>query len=103
MTSKISFMMTRARRFRLAGFAVLLSAASVRCSGGEKIGPPPAPAAIQIAGGDSQVAPVDAPLPQPLVVVVTDEAGDPVEGIAVQWDAHGTGEVSPATVATGID
>ncbi len=96
------FPMTRLRRFRLAGIAVLLSAMSVRC-GGEKIGPTPEPAAIDMAGGNGQVAPVNDPLPQPLVVVVTDEFGDPVEGVSVQWDAQGTGDVSPATVETDVD
>ena len=74
---------TRSRRFGLAAFAVLLS---VQC-GGEKTGPPPTPSVIEKAGGDGQVAPVNDPLPVPLVVVVRDAAGDPVEGVSVQWDA----------------
>ena len=93
---------TRSRRFGLAAFAVLLSAVSVQC-GGEKIGPPPPPSVIEKVGGDGQVAPVNDPLPAPLVVVVTDEAGDPVEGVSVQWDAHDAGGVSPEVVETGAD
>ena len=33
-------------------------------------------------------------LPDPLVVVVTDESGNPVEGVSVAWDAQGAGSVS---------
>ncbi|HET7241660.1 MAG TPA: Ig-like domain-containing protein, partial [Gemmatimonadales bacterium] len=82
--------------------AVLLSAVSVQC-GGEKTGPRPTPSVIAKAGGDGQVAPVNDPLPDPLVVVVTDDAGDPVEGVSVQWDADGAGGVSPEVVETGAD
>ena len=92
----------RSRRFGLAAFAVLLSAVSVQC-GGEKTGPPPTPSVIEKAGGDGQVAAVNDPLPAPLVVVVRDEAGDPVEGVSVQWDADGVGGVSPQVVETGAD
>jgi hypothetical protein len=87
------------RRYRLAAIAVLLSAISVRC-GGEKVGPRPEPSVIEMASGNGQVAPVNDELPQPLVVRVTDEAGDPAEGVTVQWDALGGGNVSPATVVT---
>jgi hypothetical protein len=93
---------TRSHRFGLAALAVLLSSVSVQC-GGEKIGPRPTPSVIEKVGGDGQVAPVNDPLPTPLVVAVTDEAGDPVEGVSVQWDAHGAGGVSPEVVETGAD
>src|SRR5258707_9250657 len=91
---------TRSRRFGLAAFAVLLSAVSVQC-GGEKVGPRPIPSGIEKVGGDGQVAPVNDPLPTPLVVVVTDEAGDPVDRVSLQWDAHGARGVSPQGVETG--
>src|ERR1700741_233417 len=93
---------TRAHRFALAAIAVLLSAVSGQC-GGDKIGPRPTPSVIEMAGGDGQVATVNDPLPAPLVVVVTDDAGDPVEGVSVQWDAPGAGGVSPEVVETGTD
>jgi hypothetical protein len=93
---------TRSRRLGLAAFAVLLSAVSVQC-GGEKTGPRPTPSVIAKAGGDGQVAPVNDPLPDPLVVVITDDAGDPVEGVSVQWDADAAGGVSPQVVETGAD
>ena len=56
-----------------------------------------------MAGGDGQVAPAGAPLPNPLVVLVTDDAGDPVAGVTVQWTAGGEGAVSPGSVQTGSD
>jgi hypothetical protein len=103
MSLENSFMKTRVRRFRLAGIAVLLAALFVRCGGGEKIGPQPEPSAIEMAGGNDQIAPVNDELPQPLIVKVTDEAGDPAEGVSVQWDAHGNGNVSPATTVTDAE
>ena len=75
---------------------------SVQC-GGEKTGPPPTPSVIEKAGGDGRVATVNDPLFVPLVVVVSDAAGDPVEGVSVQWDADGAGGVSPEVVETGAD
>jgi hypothetical protein len=103
MPSKTRFIETRLRRVAPAALALLLAAISLQCGGGEKVGPPAGPSAIEIAGGNGQVAPVNDPLPEPLVVKVVDEAGDPVEGIAVQWDAHGAGDVAPATATTGPD
>ena len=41
------------------------------------------------------------PLPQPLVVRVTDRFGNPVEGVAVRWQVrNGGGGVSPEEAAT---
>jgi hypothetical protein len=95
-------MMTRLRKLNLAAIAVLLSAVSIQC-GGEDIGQPPTAAAIDMAGGDGQSAPVGAQLPNPLVVEVTDDAGDPVSGVTVQWTAPGGGQVTPASSETGAD
>jgi galactose oxidase len=53
--------------------------------------------------GDGQNGIVGQPLANPLVVLVTDEAGDPVEGVSVQWDPQGAGTVSAETVETGSD
>jgi hypothetical protein len=103
MLPKICFILSRLRRLGPVALALLLATGTVQCGGGEKVGPPPVPSAIEIAGGDGQVASVNDALPDPLVVKVIDEAGDPVEGVIVQWDAHGTGDVSPATVVTGAD
>jgi galactose oxidase-like protein len=103
MPSKISFIESRLLRAAPVARALLLAAVTLQCGGGEKIGPPPGPSSIEIAGGNGQVAPVNDQLPEPLVVKVVDEAGDPVEGITVQWNAHGAGDVAPATATTGAD
>jgi hypothetical protein len=44
---------------------------------------------------------VGAPLPNPLVVEVTDASGTPVPGVDVQWAAQGGGTISASTVKTG--
>jgi hypothetical protein len=95
-------MMTRLRKLNLAALAILFAAVSVQCNGGD-VGPQPTAAAIEMAGGDGQSAPVGAPLPNPLVVLVTDDAGDPVAGVTVQWSASGGGAVSPASSTSGAD
>jgi hypothetical protein len=47
-------------------------------------------------GGNNQSGPVDAPLPVPISVMVTDASGNPVRGVAVTWAASaGGGSVSP--------
>ena len=94
--------MTRLRKLNLAALAALLATVSLQC-GGEDIAQPPDATAIEMAGGDGQTAPVSATLPSPLVVVVTDDAGDPVSGVTVQWSAQGGGEVTPESVETGSD
>jgi hypothetical protein len=53
--------------------------------------------------GDEQLAPPGQPLANPLVVEVTDENGDPVEGVTVTWAAQGGGSVSRNSVQTGSD
>jgi hypothetical protein len=94
--------MTRLRKLNLAALAAFMASISVQC-GGEDIGQPPTASAIEMAGGDGQVASVGAPLPNPLVVLVTDDAGDPVEGVTVQWATEGEGDVSPQSAQTGSD
>ena len=39
----------------------------------------------------------------PLLVLVTDQNGDPVEGVGVSWAAQGGGTVSTSSVETGSD
>ena len=91
--------MTRLRHFRFWLLAGLLAASSLRC-GGDNIRPPDA-SAIDMVSGDEQNGTVDQPLPAPLVVVVTDQAGNPVPGVTVTWEAHGGGSVSNEDVKTG--
>jgi galactose oxidase-like protein len=94
--------MTRLRQLNFAALAVLIASVSVQCGGGD-IGQPPTASAIEMAGGDGQIAPIGAPLPDPLVVLVADDAGNPVQGVTVQWTTEGDGHVSPATAETGSD
>jgi hypothetical protein len=94
--------MTRLRKLNFAALAVLIASVSVQC-GGSDIGQPPTASAIEMAAGNGQIAPVGGPLPDPLVVLVTDDAGDPVQGVTVQWTTDGDGNVSPTTAETGSD
>lgn len=52
--------------------------------------------------GDNQSAPAGTALAEPLVVVVTDPFGNPVEGVEVSWDAQG-GSVDPGSATSGAD
>ena len=92
--------MTRIRNLRTWTAAGFLAAASLRCTDNTNIG---APTAIEMASGNGQNGVVGRPLPNPLVVRVTDESGDPVPGVAVQWAAQGGGTVSGSTSSTGSD
>jgi alpha-tubulin suppressor-like RCC1 family protein len=66
--------------------------------------PPPAAAAVTAHGGGGQQQTVGQPLAQPLVARVTDAAGNPVQGVAVQWSAQsGGGTVDPASSQTDAE
>jgi hypothetical protein len=93
--------MKRFRKLNLAALAALLAAVTVQC--GKDVGPPPDATSIEMAGGNGQAAQVGTTLPSPLTVLVTDDAGDPVSGVTVQWSVGGGGDVSPASGATGSD
>lgn len=54
-----------------------------------------------MVSGTPQTGAVGTRLPAPLVVLVTDDQGDPVAGVSVSWAAQGGGSVSSATVSTG--
>jgi hypothetical protein len=59
------------------------------------VGPP---ANVAIVSGDNQTTGVNSPLPQPLVVKVTDQVGNAVSGAAVSFTApSGTFSNTPAT------
>ena len=90
--------MTRFQHLRLAALATFLALASLRCT--EKVGPEPVATDIEMLEGDNQTGHVGEPLANPLVVLVTDESGNPVEGVSVTWSAQG-GTVAPATTTTG--
>src|SRR3954454_18800341 len=91
--------MTRLVRLRHSALAIILAASTLRCGGNE----PPTPSAIEMAGGDEQTGTAGGALADPLAVLVTDNAGNPVQGVSVQWAAQGGGSVSAATVTTGSD
>jgi hypothetical protein len=92
--------MTRPVRLRHSAIALLLAASTLRCGGTS--GPPTA-SAIELAGGNDQTGTAGLALSNPLVVRVTTDAGDPVQGVSVQWAAQNGGSVSAATTTTGSD
>jgi hypothetical protein len=91
--------MTRLRQIRSWALAGILAVASLRCNGGGL--PPTIPANIEPVSGGGQTAVVNNPLPNPLVVLVTDESGNGVPGVTVSWEAQGGGTVSAGSVETG--
>ena len=93
--------MTRLKQLRLPTLAVLLAAGTLQC--GENPNQPPTASAIEMAGGNGQTGIVGQPLASPLVVLVTDQNGDPAEGVSVAWDPQGVGSVSSENVETGSD
>jgi Galactose oxidase-like, Early set domain/Bacterial Ig-like domain (group 1) len=93
--------MTRLRQLTFVTIGILLAAGSLRCSGDTT--QPPTAAAIESAGGDGQSGPVGGTLASPLVVLVTDPSGNPVQGVSVSWDPQGAGSVSATTAQTGVD
>jgi hypothetical protein len=90
-------MMIRLRQFRIWAAAGLLALGSLRCDSGV---PPTPPAEIEMDSGDGQNGAVSQPLPNPLVVLVTDDNGNPVPGVDVRWAASGGGSVSSSVVET---
>ena len=90
--------MTRFHQLRLTALAVFLALASLRCS--ENVDPPAVATDIEMLDGNNQTGEVGELLPNPLVVLVTDESGNPVEGVSVTWSPQG-GTVTPATTTTG--
>jgi Bacterial Ig-like domain (group 1) len=57
---------------------------------------------IEVGSGNQQEAPVGTELPSPLVVLVTDQFGNPVENVQVDWSAE-NGSVDPNSSSTGPD
>jgi hypothetical protein len=92
--------MTRLARFRTWVVAGLLVASSLQCNETTNIKPP---TDIRMVDGDGQTGRIGQPLSRPLVVQVTDESGDPVPDVDVQWAAQGGGSVSDETGRTDSD
>jgi PKD repeat protein len=58
---------------------------------------------IALVSGNDQSAPVNSVLPDPLVVQVTDEFGNPIPNVTITWTAEGGGSVSEASTQTGAN
>jgi hypothetical protein len=93
--------MTRIWQLRSWATASVLALSVLRC-GGENIEPPNAREIAPLAG-DGQSGPTGQPLAEPLVVLVTDAAGNPVPEVSVRWEAQGGGSVSSEIVETGAN
>src|SRR6476660_87300 len=91
---------TRLTYLRRGPLLVVLAAATLRCSDNVQ---PSTPSAIAMVDGNGQTAGIGEVLANPLVVVVTDQSGNSVEGVTVLWDADGSGSVSAGTTQTGSD
>ena len=94
--------MTRLKHLRLTAIIALVTLASLQCSD------PPTrtggvASSIEILDGNNQSGLAGQTLPEPLVVLVTDDNGDPVGNVTVSWSAQGGGSVSAASVVTGAD
>jgi hypothetical protein len=63
---------------------------------------PAAAQRIELSSGSEQEAPVGTGLLNPLVVLVTDQFGNPVENVPVEWSAE-AGDVDPNSSNTGTD
>ncbi len=92
--------MTRHSWIRITALTALVAAGALRCGDSNQ---PPAATTIEMAGGDGQSGTVGQPLANPLVVLVTDDNGNPVDGVSVGWAAQGGGSVSAETTETGSD
>ena len=73
-----------------------------------QIGPDNPTQQLAIVSGSGQTAPVGTSLPEPLVVQVTDQAGNPVGGVGVTWamtgpDGQPAGSLSHVSTTTGTD
>lgn len=75
---------------------LLLSVAFAACSDEG----PPTPVEIRVTAGDRQIAHIRTPLPEPIAVSVMDEAGHPISGERVEWQADGGGAVVPLNAVT---
>jgi hypothetical protein len=91
------------RNSLLARLSVLLLAgATITCSS-EPNPQPPEAAQLAMAGGNSQQAIAGQALPNPIRVLVTDDNGDPVANVTVDWTAGDGGSVSASSTETGDD
>jgi len=85
--------------------SIALACLLAACGGGDLVLPGADDGVqIQVVDGDGQRGSIGQPLTAPVVVEVTDEAGDPLEGVTVQFaiTSAGTGaEIAPPSARTG--
>jgi Domain of unknown function (DUF1929)/Bacterial Ig-like domain (group 1) len=94
--------MTVRRNLRSWVLGAGLAAASLQCGG--DAGPPDTePASLEAISGNAQSGLMGQALPDPLVVIVKDDQGQPVEGAAVGWSASAGGSVSSSSVTSDAD
>ena len=87
------------RGLRRLGLLWVFALAS--CGGGDLVLPNEGqPATVTVVRGDRQNGTVGQPLPDSLVVRVTDRFGDPVPAAVVTWAPDNGGAVDPATATT---
>ena len=83
------------------GLALLFLSA---CSSNDSTSPTARATAVAVSSGASQVATVGTALASPVVVKVTDAAGNAVEGVSVTFaPSSASGSVSTATVTTDVN
>ena len=88
----------------LRGIGLLSLLAIISCGGGDLTLPNEGqPAALAPVRGDQQNGTVGLPLPDSLVIRVTDRFNNPVPGAEVTWTADNGGSVDPATSTTDGD
>ena len=79
---------------------LLLAGGTITCSS-EPNPQPPGAAQLAMAGGNSQQAIAGQVLPNPISVLVTDDNGDPVANVSVDWTASDGGSLSASSTQTG--
>ena len=83
---------------RFPGLATLAVVALCACGGGDGGGGGPQPSSVTLVAGNNQIGTAGAVLSESLAVVVHDNAGAPLPGVAVAWSVTaGGGSVSPAS------
>ncbi len=82
-------------------FGALALVGVLGACGGEISGPPPAPSAVRIDGGNSQEGVVGQPLPVRIAVTVLDDEGRPLSDTRVTFNVSpGGGTLSPTSAQT---
>lgn len=82
----------------LRRWSSILAVAAVVACGGDGGGPSIQAGSLAVSAGNDQVGAAGAALPESLAVLVRDDAGEPLPGVTVTWQAAiGGGNVSPTT------